>query len=223
MIRSKKQKKSLRAGRQKRDALAVAHTRTHVPRPLFASELDVWIPFWRASGSSGSSTFYGVATKLNTLADANVTYIGLANFNAIYKRYRVIRARFKATTTSKHTTLNLVATTLVTNSATAVASYAIVMANGINPGGKMNMLSLATGGSDKCDHDYNIEIAAFEGTREVETSSDFAAATNAVADPAQLLYVQTGVSEVFGATTTLSHSVLLKGQLLVRYFDPVQQ
>jgi hypothetical protein len=85
------------------------------------------------------------------------------------------------------------------------------------------MMGLATGGADTVRQRHKGKVSQFEGTIEVETSDTFAASTNAVADPSNLLYLQVGQTSNNGASVTLSSSYLIRGRLRVRYFDAIQQ
>jgi len=199
------------------------HSRTRVPRVLYASEFDVQIPFHDETGSALTATFFGAAYKINSLAEAGFTYLGLSNFNAIYKRYRVIAVDCSVTTHSAHATITQMVSSLITNSATAPASSAIVINNGLNPGGRLTVLGLGAGGHDICVQRHRFKVQSFEGSVEVETADTFAAATSAVADPANLLYLQVGATDIFGTSITFSIRMLIHGTMWVRYFDAVQQ
>lgn len=218
-------RKTLRKREQQRGkfSLSTQHTQTRVPRTLFSAELEVAIPINARGGSTATTTITALTLKLNSLADANWVYSGLANFNSIYKRYRVLGFDIRVQFSSRHSTLGFICSGLPTNSATAAAAVANVLANGVNPGGKLAMLSTISGGSDLREMRFRSKIAAFEGTQEVETSSDFAAATSAVADPTQLLYLQLAAAEFNGTSTTFALNILATGSMWVRYFDAVQQ
>lgn len=220
------QKKKTRAKASRRFGqgnLQVGHTRTSVPRLLFAAEQDVQIPVYLADLISATATQYGVAYKINTLADASVKYTGLSNFNAIYKRYRVLGYNLRISWQNRSATVPTAVSSLVTNSSTAPATSAIVFSNGVNPGGELTQLSINTAGHDQVYHHKKGSVAAFEGSVEVETSDSFAAATSAVADPASLLYLQLGLSAISGTSVTFSIGLLITGHLNVRYFDAIQQ
>ncbi len=217
-------KKSTRNGRRSSQYNdSVPHSRTVIPRSLFAAELDVKIPIFETFFSTSAGVAFAAFTyKVNTLNETTWSYVGLSAFSGIYKRYRVIAFDIKVHM-GNNAAFNVGVTSLITNSATAAASYTDALQFAANPGGMFSLLGANTGDKTVTTHHHRNKVSAFEGTQEVETADGFAAATTPV-DPAQLLYLQIAFSSGGnGGVTTFNMTGRIFGHLVVRYFDAINQ
>ncbi len=210
-------------GRRGVQALPTPHSVTRVPRLLFAAEMDAWIPFYRTDAYTAAATGLDTTNiKINTLADSNNSYIGISLFNPNYRRYRVLKYDITAMFLNKHASSGLICSGLVTNSGTAPTTNVLVRNNMVQPGGKHQLMSTITGGSDVRHLRFKGFVSAFEGTKEVETSDTYAAALSPIADPTNLLYLQLAVIADDASSITFNASVTVTGMLLCRFFDAIQ-
>lgn len=197
----------------------VPHRRTVVRGPYLPPEFDVTIPISWVWTSGASTTFLTQAYKINSLADSNINYVGLANFNNFYTKYRVtgfaLHFDFCGNALSSVHTCYSASLSPVS---TAISSAAEVLTNAVMPRSIGATCGTSTGYSIE-RRKLSASTAAIAGTDEVLTSDTYSAATSPVADPSDLIYLHLGYRQLNGASTTLAAAVVVRGHLSVRYFE----
>lgn len=228
---SKKKKKNplpkTRVARSWAEDRSLYNTNMLKPRaPLLAAELIEPIVIITTVGGStgGAVTFVDNAIKINSLADAAWGSVpGLTMFNDLYSSYRVIGVQMELSCGSKHSA-NVNAAYLFTDTSSAVTtSGAVLMAAGNQYGG-LKLLSAVTAGEPIKILRRKVWLADVIGSDSVLTDDDYAAATNAVADPASLIYLHlmsATQSGNFAANGDCAFT--LKVALLTKFFNRVRQ
>ncbi len=184
--------------------------------PGVPSQMRVVVPMYDTWIVTSTATTATQTVKVNTLADAGVTYQGLGSWSDKYLRYRVVAYDIQIEAASYHATLNQFLCTFVTNSSavlTAATSYGAARQKGCH----FHLLSTANGGSDLVRYAHKGTVEMMEGTVEVQDSTDYSALFSQ--DPAQLLYLQFFSATPGGASITYALNVIVKGLLYVECFD----
>jgi len=203
---------------RKKDREIVPHRRTVIKGPYLPPEFDVQIPISWVWYAGNASTFITQAYKINSLADSNIIYLGLSNFNNFYTKYRVVGFNLHFDFVGRSGLAQTVYSATLSPVSTAIASAADVLTTGVMPRSIGATVGLSGG--------YSIErrrlsasTAAIAGTDEVLTSDTYSAATNAVADPADIIYLHLGARQPDASATTQTVSVVVRGHLSVKYFE----
>ncbi len=219
-MNSKRSRRPRKAPKVRQDKEIVAHKRLVIPSPLLPPETDVRIPFAIANQFTASATFSTQAYKINSLADSNIVYVGLSNFNGYYSKYRVtgvsMHIDFGGTASGSHW---LGAATLSPVS-TAIASASDVLKAAVMPYSVGATCGAVTGSSIERRR-LSASMINVAGTDEVLTSSTYSAATSAVADPADLIYLHVASRSVLGGSATQSLAYVIRGTLQVKYFERI--
>jgi hypothetical protein len=193
--RTKKGKKKRGAGRRKAQSEERSLFNSNMLRPrgvLLAAELvqPMAVSFTIGGGTAGAVAFVDTVLKINSLADA--AWAGsipaLNTFNELYSSYRIIGLQMSLEAGSRHTA-NVNAGYLFTTTSSAVTTAAGALLAAANGYGTSRLLSAATGGKPVTTMRRKVWLADVVGTDSVETDADYAAATNAVADPSSLIYL----------------------------------
>jgi len=193
---------------------------------LLAAELvqPVMICVTVGGATAGAVTFVDTAIKINSLADAtwNGAIPGLGTYNEIYASYRIVGCHMSLECGSKHTA-NVNAAYLFTDSSSLITTSAGALAASTNQFGGLRLLSASTAGKPVAMMKKKVWFADVVGSDSVQTDDDYSAATNAVADPANLIYLhlmsatQTGN---FAANGDVAFT--LRVTLVVKFFNRVR-
>ncbi len=65
----------------------------------------------------------------------------------------------------------------------------------------------------------SVKMVDIAGTDEVYTSDSYSAATSAVADPSDLIYLHISCAQWVGSSTSQVNGVVVRGHLEVHYFE----
>jgi hypothetical protein len=195
-----------------------------IPRNvLMAAELITPITTCVTVGgtTAGAVTFVDNVIKINSLADAtwNTVLPGLDTYNEIYSSYRIVGCQMKLEAGSKHTA-NVNAAYLFTDTSTAVTTAAGVLGASVNEYGGHRLLSAVSAGKPIATMLKKVWFAKVVGNDAVEIDDDYAAATSAVADPANLIYLHlmsSTQSGNFAANGDVAFT--LNVALLVKFFN----
>jgi len=196
------------------------HSVTRVPRSPLSSELEVKIPFTIVKSTTVTvAAFETQAYKINSLADANINYVGLAAYNAFYSKYRVVGVQMHIDALGVSGIEHYIGAYALSPLVTAVASATDVLSIARMPNAIGVTVGLNTGTSIE-RRVLAARMVNVAGTDEVETSDTYSAATSAVADPADLIYLHTAWRKVSGAgASALAYGFVIRGALNVRYFE----
>lgn len=213
--RTRKHRKNPHSG----DSELVPHRVNVIRGPYMAPETEVTIPFSIANQfSATSATFATQAYKINSLADANINYVGLSNFNGFYTKYRIIGVKAHFDFLGYGQTTHFLGAATFSPVSTAIASAADVLSAGVMPNSCGATVGWATGTSIERRR-MACNFVGIAGTEEVLTSDSYSAATSAVADPADLIYLHICSRALTGTSQTQNFGYVVRGHLRVRYFE----
>lgn len=183
-----------------------------------APEQKVKIPIaWAWWAVSTPVAFKTQAYKINSLADTNITYNYLAQYNTFYTKYRVTGATLHFDFCGAQAASATIYAATASPLSTALASAAdILRAQGMpNSFG----VTVGTVGAPIVSRTLSFAMTNVAGTDEVYTSDTYAAATSAVADPADIIYLHLGMRFLDPGNNTLQSNVSVRGHLDVQYFE----
>lgn len=193
--KAKKGKKKRGAGRRRNQSEERSLFNSNMLRPrglLLAAELvqPIGVSFTIGGSTAGTIAYVDTVLKINSLADASwaASIPALNTFNELYSSYRIIGLQMELEAGSRHSA-NVNAGYLFTTSSSAISTAAGALLAAANAYGSSRLLSASTGGKPVTTMRRKVWLADVVGTDSVETDSDYAAATNAVADPASLIYL----------------------------------
>ncbi len=205
-------------GKIRPDRELVPHKRLVIPSPLLPPETDVRIPFIVANAITTAATFGTQAYKINSLADTNIQYVGLSNFNGYYSKYRVVGVSMHIDFLGQSSTVHTVACASLSPLSTAIASAADVLKCSVMPFSIGATMGLSSGSSIERRR-LSASLVNIAGTEEVYTSSTYSASTNAVADPSDLIYLHIGTRSLNGLGNPQAVGYVIRGTMQVKYFE----
>ncbi len=220
---SARQRSTMKKARKPRDRVRnpkdpFPHATTRVLRSPLAPELKVQIPVSFVWTATSTATFLTQAYKINSLADSNMTYVGLGLFNTGYTKYRVTGATlhfdFAGASASTHSLYCASASPV----STAIASAGDVLTAALMPNSIGATCGLNSGASLE-RRSLSFAMTSVAGTDEVYTSDSYSAATSAVADPSDIIYLHLGFRFPGTASVSMTAVVVVRGHLDVQYFE----
>lgn len=195
------------------------HPTTVVRGSPLASATRVKIPVsWNVTLAQGGANFVTTSYKINSLADAGIVYVGLNGFNTLYTKYRVLGASLHLDFLGSSATTHAVLSVSASPVSTAIASASDVLASAVMPNSVGATCGLSSGSSIE-RRQLSFQMVKVAGTDEVYTSDSYAAATSAVADPADLIYLHVSRRIPSGGTDSTTSNVIVRGHLDVQYFE----